>query len=54
MGLTFGSNLFLLSLKCEPCEPLPFCNRFHEVRALRALVHAARALCENGDDFINS
>ena len=25
--------------------------RFHEVRALRALMHAARALRENGDDM---
>ena len=26
-------------------------HRFHEVRALRALMHAARALRENGDDM---
>ena len=31
---------------------LTFCHRFHEVRALRALMHAARGLRENGDDFI--
>ena len=27
-------------------------HRFHEVRALRALMHAARALRENGDDML--
>ena len=26
-------------------------HRFHEVRALRALMHAVRALRENGDDM---
>ena len=41
-------------MKCTILQPHTYMyrHRFHEVRALHALMHAARALRENGDDII--
>ena len=33
---------------------VPYRHRFHEVCALRALMHAARAVRENGDDIFTA